>query len=104
MVVHRRLPPMSWDTPTRLALSEVTPMHHVAAQPLAPVIPLKSWRKNRLTQATEPRVPEPAPLYSLIALALVLHIPVTQGSVCGQCADNWPCSQVRLAYRLREGF
>jgi hypothetical protein len=76
----------------------------VASDALAPVIPLRYWRKNRLTPPSEPRLPEPAALYSLIALALVLHAPVTNGSVCGQCAADWPCSQVRLAYRLREGF
>jgi hypothetical protein len=76
----------------------------VATRALAPVISMTSWRKNRLTPVTEPRVPEPAALYSLIALALVLHVPTTTGSTCGQCARPWPCSQARLAYRLRDGF
>jgi hypothetical protein len=43
-------------------------------------------------------------LYSLIVLALVLHAPVACDGICGQCGLDWPCPQMRLAYRLREGF
>jgi hypothetical protein len=73
----------------------------MAPHPLAPVIPLKPYRKNRLVPPIEPRLLEPACLY---ALALTLHAPMTDGSISGQCAEDWPCEQVRLAYRLREGF
>lgn len=49
---------------------------------LAPIIPIKPYQKNRLRSITEPRSPEPAPLYSLVTLALVLHVPMTVGGVC----------------------
>jgi hypothetical protein len=71
---------------------------------LANVIPLKPYQKNRLLLPSEPRMPEPAALYALVVLAFFLHQPVTAGGVCGQCAEAWPCSQVCLAYRLREAF
>jgi hypothetical protein len=67
---------------------------------LANVIPLKSYQKNRLVPPSDPESPEP----SLIVLALVLHAPVTYDGICGQCGQDWPCPQMRLAYRLREGF
>jgi len=76
----------------------------MAVAALAPVIPLKSYQKNRLAPPVEPRIPEPAKLYCLIGLTFLLHEPVTDGSICGQCAEAWPCPQVRLAFRLREGF
>ena len=47
--------------------------------------------------------PEPSQLYRLIVSALLLHTPVP-GVHCGSCSQPWPCEQVRLAYRLREGF
>ena len=71
---------------------------------LANVIPLKPHHKSRLVVADEARLPEPAGLYGLIVLAFVLHQPVTAGERCGQCGMDWPCPQVRLAFRLREGF
>lgn len=71
---------------------------------LANVIPLQSYQKNRLIPPTESRLPEPAALYALIVLAFMLHQPTAAGSACGQCGAQWPCPQVRLAYRLREGF
>jgi hypothetical protein len=70
----------------------------------APVISSQPWWKNWLALPTEPQVPEPAQLYSLIALALVLHTPTSTGARCTQCAQTWPCPQVRLAFRLREAF
>jgi hypothetical protein len=50
------------------------------------------------------RVPEPGKLYCLIMLAFFLHTPhpVFGGCIC--CAEQWPCTQLRLAYRLLEGF
>lgn len=71
---------------------------------LAGAIPIKPYQKNRLAPIAGPRVPEPAQLYSLVVLALVLHAPVTLDGICRQCGADWPCEQARLAYRLREGF
>ncbi len=71
---------------------------------LANVISLQSYQKNRLVLPVESRLPEPAALYALIVLAFVLHTPITNDGTCGQCGQAWPCPQVRLAYRLREGF
>ncbi|MCP3797978.1 hypothetical protein NLX83_01775 [Allokutzneria sp. A3M-2-11 16] len=47
---------------------------------------------------------EPDQLYGLIALALVLHYPGKRSGLCMRCGVTWPCEQVRLAFRLREGF
>jgi hypothetical protein len=76
----------------------------VAVAALAPVIPLQPYRKNRRIPPVEPCIPEPAKLYCLITLAFLLHVPITAGDICGQCGTVWPCPQVRLAFRLREGF
>jgi hypothetical protein len=70
----------------------------------ANVIPMQPHYKNRLVQPRDPDSPEPVALYSLIVLALVLHVPVIGDGICGQCGLEWPCPQMRLAYRLREGF
>jgi hypothetical protein len=70
----------------------------------ANVIPLKLYQKNRLVQPTDPQSPEPVALYALVVLAFVLHTPMTDGGPCNRCGLDWPCPQVRLAYRLREGF
>jgi hypothetical protein len=48
--------------------------------------------------------PEPARLYALVCIALFLHVPDQLTRRCDQCGENWPCDQVRLAYRLREGW
>lgn len=61
-------------------------------------------QKNRLVQRSEPRIPEPAQLYSLVVLTFVLHRSLTIGDLCEQCGLPWPCPQVCLAFRLREGF
>ena len=79
---------------------------------LANIIPLKLYQKNRLVLPTEPRLPEPAALYALIVLALLLHQPTfpvmvsggTSYGDCLQCGEVWPCPQVRLACRLRDAF
>lgn len=47
--------------------------------------------------------PEPRQLYNLIVLALLLHEPAA-GGMCRTCAHPWSCDQLRLAWRLREGF
>lgn len=70
----------------------------------AKVIPFKPYQKNRLMPATEPRIPEPAQLYSLVVLTFVLHVPAKASGGCAQCGETWPCARVRLAFRLREGF
>jgi hypothetical protein len=71
---------------------------------IANTIPLKPYQKNRLSPPSDPQTPEPAQLYSLVVLALVLHAPVADNGVCAQCGEPWPCDQACLAYRLREGF
>ena len=51
-------------------------------------------------------VPRPVMLCELICLALLLHRPgeAIAEALCAQCGEAWPCPQVRLAFRLREGF
>jgi hypothetical protein len=58
--------------------------------------------KRMLTPDTELRLPEPAQLYSLIMLTLLVHEPGANG--CVWCDEVWPCPASRRAYRLREGF
>ena len=75
------------------------------AAPLAEILLHTRWQ-NRLTVPTEPRIPEPQALYSLICLKLLLHrneVGEAAGS-CRQCKEIWPCEEVLLAFRLREGF
>ncbi len=71
-----------------------------------PSVAPRCWKRgqNALVPVEEPRMPEPAQLYSLILLALSLlaRHPVTKR--CEDGAEVWPCRKVRLAYRLREGF
>lgn len=66
----------------------------------------RCWQRvhNALVPVQEPRMPEPAQLYSLILLALSLHARYPATDRCEGCTEVWPCAQVRLAYRLREGF
>jgi hypothetical protein len=71
---------------------------------LAQVIPLKAYQKNRLAVTSEPRLPEPRQLYALVVLTLASHVPYPKSHICLQCQVPWPCAEVRLAYRLREGF
>jgi hypothetical protein len=66
------------------------------------VIPLPRKRSGGFT-ATEV-TPEPAQLYHLIVLTFLLHVPSARSEKCACCDRNWPCEQVRLAFRLREGF
>jgi hypothetical protein len=68
---------------------------------LAEVIPLRPVAD--VNQAAQASPPEPKQLYELIVLALLLHTPTTDAD-CFTCVLPWPCEQVRLAYRLREGF
>ncbi len=70
-------------------------------QSLTPVP--QCWRRGQpLVPVTEARVPEPAQLYSLITLTLLVHEPGASG--CVWCGHAWPCPTVTQAYRLREGF
>jgi hypothetical protein len=72
---------------------------------VAKVIPLQARQRPTLVApVAQADTPEPAQLYCLIGLTFVLHIPVTAGSTCGRCGERWPCTKVRLAFRLREGF
>jgi hypothetical protein len=66
----------------------------------------RCWQRggNRLAVPTEPRVPEPAQLYSLIAVTFTLHVALPRSGQCECCGQPWPCEPVRLAFRLREGF
>lgn len=75
--------------------------HHSRRRPLE-LVP-RCWRRGQpLEPVTEPRVPEPVQLYSLITLTLQAHEP---GAIdCTWCGHVWPCSSVLQAYRLREGF
>jgi hypothetical protein len=59
---------------------------------------------NRLRSLAEPPTPEPVALYALVVLTFVTHVPYVNVDTCVQCNTAWPCQQVRLAYRLREGF
>lgn len=54
-------------------------------------------------ELSDDQSPEPNQLYRLIVSALLLHTPVPSIH-CSNCGQSWPCEQVRLAYRLREGF
>lgn len=61
-------------------------------------------RKNHLQAEPVAWRPEPAQLYRLIALTLTVHAPLPPSALCERCAHPWPCPQVTLAWRLREGF
>lgn len=65
------------------------------------VVPLRPVTGSDTVVDAQP--PEPSRLYNLIVLALLLHTPAAF-SHCRSCRQPWPCEQVRLAYRLREGF
>jgi hypothetical protein len=65
------------------------------------VIPLRP-KAVRVIADADP--PEPARLYYLIVLAFLLHTPDDHAPECACCGQAWPCDQVRLAFRLREGF
>ena len=68
----------------------------------AKVIPLRRKHDDLFEPAAD--VPEPAQLYYLIVLAFLLHTPNGHQPLCACCGQSWPCQQVRLAFRLREGF
>lgn len=71
---------------------------------VARVIPLRRYRKERPAPIVLPGIPEPVELYCLMWLTFVLHIPYKAANICIQCHTQWPCEEVRLAFRLREGF
>lgn len=74
----------------------------VAAPVVPPTISLPGKETKDGRAIAGPLMPEPAQLYGLICLAFVRHVPLSER--CVQCHAPWPCEQVRLAYRLREGF
>jgi hypothetical protein len=69
---------------------------------LAEVIPLR--RDAELVERPQVAMPEPVRLYGLVCLALLLHVPDGRTFRCCRCGESWPCDQVRLAWRLREGW
>jgi hypothetical protein len=75
------------------------------AAPVADTSLHSRWQ-NRLVEPTEPRIPEPQALYALICLKLLLHRKGDGDAAgsCRQCKETWPCEEVLLAFRLREGF
>jgi hypothetical protein len=80
--------------------ARVTP-HGQRRQPLQ-LVP-RCWRRGQpLVPVTELRVPEPAQLYALITLTLLVHEPGV--GACVWCGQAWPCAAAVQAYRLREGF
>ncbi|MBE1500933.1 hypothetical protein H4696_008033 [Amycolatopsis lexingtonensis] len=75
--------------------------HHHRRRPLT-LVP-RCWQRGQaLAPVTEARLPEPAQLYSLITLTLLIHEPGVSG--CLWCEEAWPCPSALQAYRLREGF
>lgn len=76
---------------------------HLDSRRQAPTPAPRCWRRGQpLTSVTELRVPEPAQLYALITLTLLVHEPGVEA--CVWCARPWPCPAATQAYRLREGF
>lgn len=50
------------------------------------------------------KTPELVELYALLTKHFNTHVPDEDSRECQSCRHPWPCPQVRLAYRLREGF
>ena len=67
----------------------------------AEVVPLRP--ATSIDEDVAEQSPEPRQLYYLIVLTLLLHKPASD-ETCASCVLPWPSEQVRLAYRLREGF
>lgn len=67
--------------------------------------PLRHKESPESEQGTA-AIPEPANLYCLILIALFLHKPDADHEPrrCRQCRQEWPCRQLQLACRLRDGF
>lgn len=61
-------------------------------------------RPKAFRSVVNAETPDPAQLYNLTVLAFLLHTPTGHSPVCATCGEKWPCCQVRLAYRIREGF
>jgi hypothetical protein len=76
------------------------------------VIPLHSQDDAAGLQATpltesvriDTSLPEPTRLYGLVVLAFLLHTPSRFIRRCVRCGTAWPCDQLRLAFRIREGL
>lgn len=62
---------------------------------------------GRASQPDETLI-EPSRLYDLAVLALVAHAPRTDANAdssrCCNCGKRWPCTTIRLAARIRDGF
>jgi len=76
-------------------------IRHLQSLPTGDVAELRATTRTVAVDAAP--APEPVRLYHLITLAFLLHIPLPDED-CACCDAPWPCPQVRLAYRLREGF
>jgi hypothetical protein len=83
-------------------VSIVMSLRLISCPQTANVLPLRP-PTNTAEPQLEVQSPEPERLYHLIVLALLLHQPATDWT-CQSCKQLWPCEQVRLACRLREGF
>jgi hypothetical protein len=72
----------------------------------AAATPLRHEGSDGLAGSAEAALPEPASLYCLIVIALFLHKPDADHEPrrCRQCRQQWPCRQLQLACRLRDGF
>lgn len=60
------------------------------------------------SHASEEARVEPTQLYDLAVLALVAHAPAADANAdfgrCCNCGKHWPCTTIRLAARIRDGF
>jgi hypothetical protein len=66
------------------------------------------WQ-NRPDPPHQPPMPEPTPLYAVVCLAMLVHLPLQPAAAdvtrtCAGCDQPWPCDEALLAFRLREGF
>lgn len=75
-------------------------VRHLQSLPTGDAVAVRSMSNPVVEQTPSP---EPVRLYHLITLAFLLHTP-SADRACSCCGRTWPCQQVRLAYRLREGF
>jgi hypothetical protein len=67
------------------------------------IMPVRHQPQPTITGPVVAAAPEPAQLYNLTVLTFLLHTPELHGW-CVSCGQGWPCPQVCLAYRIREGF
>ncbi len=67
------------------------------------IISVQHQRHPTVAGCAVAATPEPTQLYGLTVLAFLLYQPELHGW-CVSCGQHWPCPQVCLAYRFREGF